>query len=92
MSEELSFHEAADRLPALINTSLAEYVKRIAELYPKAEFYKEQMRDTGRGEGPSLLLTVCENGGIIEEDKFYYPNNSDIAVDLKTLDAYLNFD
>lgn len=79
-------------IPVLVNSSLAEYVKRVAALYPNAEFYKEEMRDTGRGEGPSSLLTICEDGSILEEENFYYPNNSDITVDLETLNAYLDFD
>jgi hypothetical protein len=57
-----------------------------------AEFYKEELRDTGRGEGPSLLITVCQDRSIIEEGSFYYTDNSDIALDLEKLDAYSDFD
>ncbi|RSK24927.1 hypothetical protein [Hymenobacter metallilatus] len=83
-------HTSADQ-PALINSALSEYVKRIAKLYPEAEFYKEEMRDTGRGEGSSLLLTVCQNNSILEEENFYYTHNSDITLDLDLLEYYLDF-
>ena len=75
-----------------MNASLAECIERSINLYPDAEFYKEEMRDTGRGEGPSLLITICGNGSILEEEKFYYADNADIAVDRDNLEAYLDFD
>jgi hypothetical protein len=84
--------QSSNPLPTLNNASLAEYVGRLAVLYPNAEFYKEELRDTGRGEGPSLLITVCQDGSIIEEENFYYPDNADISLDLEKLDAYLDFD
>jgi hypothetical protein len=84
-------HQNPFQAPSLVNNSLAEYINRITTQHPDAEFNKEEMRDTGRGEGPSLLITVCRDGSIIEEESFYYKNNSDIAVDLQRLNYYLDF-
>jgi hypothetical protein len=84
-------HHNPSHTPSLINKSLAEYIDRISAQYTDAEFYKGEMRDTGRGEGPSLLITICKEGSIIEEETFYYINNSDIVVDLQRLNYYLDF-
>ena len=84
-------HQNPSQTPSLINKSLAEHIDRISTQYPDAEFYKEEMHDTGRGEGPSLQITVCNEGCIIEEEKFYYKHNSDIALDLQRLNYYLDF-
>lgn len=80
-----------DNLPAITNSALARYIEDVQERYPNAEFYKEKKRDSGRGEGSSLLITICENGSIEEEETFYYSGNSDLESDLETLDSYLEF-
>lgn len=80
-----------DNLPAITNSALARYIEEVQERYPNAEFYKEKKRDSGRGEGSSLLITICENGGIEEEETFYYSGSSDLESDLENLDCYLEF-
>ena len=50
------------------------------------------MQGTGRGERQSLLITIYGNGSILEEEKFFYADNADTAVDPDNLDIYLDFD
>jgi hypothetical protein len=78
--------------PALRNTSLLSYVQGVEARYPEGEFYKEELRDTGRGEGPSLGITVCGNGEVLEEENFYYASYQDLLDDLEDLAYYLDFD
>ncbi|GAB3879677.1 hypothetical protein GCM10028824_43520 [Hymenobacter segetis] len=79
-------------IPTLFNQALAEYVSNISTQYPEAEFYKEKKRDSGRGEGPTLMLTVCEHDEILEEETFFYANQSELDEDLNNLIFYLDFD
>ncbi|WP_165822281.1 hypothetical protein [Hymenobacter edaphi] len=78
-------------IPGLFNRALSDYVSAISAQYPDAEFYKERMRDSGRGEGPTLQITVCQNDGIIEEENFFYANQSELDADLENLVFYLEF-
>ncbi|MBF9144515.1 hypothetical protein [Hymenobacter properus] len=78
-------------IPTLNNQSLAGYVSAISTKYADAEFYKEKMRDSGHGEGPTLLLTICKDDEILEEESFFYANQSKLDEDLKNLVFYLNF-
>ncbi len=78
-------------IPILTNQSLTEYVSTISTKYPDAEFYKEKKRDSGRGEGPTLLLTICKDDVILEEESFFYANQSKLDEDLENLVFYLDF-
>lgn len=78
-------------IPTLFNGALAEYVSNISIQHPEAEFYKEKKRDSGRVEGPTLMLTVCENDEILEEETFFYANQSELDEDLDNLIFYLDF-
>ncbi|MDO7874736.1 hypothetical protein Q5H93_08325 [Hymenobacter sp. ASUV-10] len=79
------------KIPTLANQILAEYLSAVSTRYPAAEFYKEKMQDSGRGEGPTLLLTVCKDDEILEEESFLYANQSKLDEDLKNLIYYLDF-
>jgi hypothetical protein len=81
----------AINIPALKNASLLRYVQEAEVKYPGAEFYKEELRDTGRGEGPSLGISICKNDEILEEENFYYPSHEDLLADLSNLIYYLDF-
>ena len=77
--------------PTLANASLLRYVQEIEAKYPNAEFYKQELPDSGRDEGPTLGITVCENDEILEEENFYYNSHNDLVADLKNLVFYLEF-
>lgn len=78
-------------IPQLTNAGLAQYVREIELKYPAAEFYKEELRDSGRGEGPSLGISICEDGVLLEEEQFYYGSYDDLIADLGNLAYYLDF-
>jgi hypothetical protein len=78
-------------IPQLYNSALQAYVRDIEARYPAGEFYKEEKRDSGRGEGPSLLITVCQDGDILEEEDFLYGNATHLCEDLENLSFYLDF-
>ncbi|MDO7874338.1 hypothetical protein Q5H93_06305 [Hymenobacter sp. ASUV-10] len=78
-------------IPALTNPHLLKYVDTLESRFPTAEYYKEEAPDSGRGEGEKILISVCEDGGILEEEEFLYNSHDDLETDLANLDSYLHF-
>lgn len=83
--------QEAMSIPALTNPYLLKYVDTLESRFPTAEYYKEEASDSGRGEGEKILISVCEDGGILEEEEFLYNSQDDLQTDLVNLDSYLLF-
>jgi hypothetical protein len=68
---------------AFKSKELEEYIKDIFNRYDDThEFYIETARDTGRT-GPRLVVTVCNDDSIIEEEEFYYNTKGDSEDDVE---------